>query len=215
MVDSVKNDIIKIGTVFGSLVVAKILDNQMYECKCLCNNLEVFNGESLLKGEIKRCSKCKNIIKMKLDERNKKELYYIWNKFKELYNKPTKRFKEEIIDKGIKFFPTIFDKENGFEFFYNWAILNNYRERGRECNLKRKNELEDFNEKNCYWSVSSTYALVKLPNLNQEREYVVENNNLIYYEEDYDDSELDCENNEFDEDDYEMNLEEIKKFFVE
>ena len=44
-----KEDNIKIGKVFGALVVAKILDNKTYECKCLCNNLEVFSKESLIK----------------------------------------------------------------------------------------------------------------------------------------------------------------------
>lgn len=220
-----KEDNIKIGKVFGALVVAKILDNQTYECKCLCNNLEVFSKESLIKKESDKCSKCKEIRKMQLDNRARKELYFIWYKFKELHKNPTKKFKKEIKDNEIKFFPTIFDKEDGFEIFYTWAILNGYGERNN-CYLDRRNRLLDFDSKNCYWTDSKTDSYYKLPKLNEEREW---KEKIIYhknYEEDEEELssdfgediedeewELDCGDEEDGEedDDFEIDLDEIRR----
>lgn len=230
-----KEDNIKIGKVFGALVVAKILDNKTYECKCLCNSLEVFSKESLLKKESDKCSKCKEIKKMQLDNRVRKELYFIWYKFKELYKNPTKKFREEIIDNGIKFFPTIFDKEDGFEFFYNWATLNGYGERvscysdSVNCYLDRMNRLLDFDSENCYWTSSKTDSYYKLPKLNEEREWEEKKIRDKYYQ-DYeedeealssdfgediedDDWELDCgdEEDREEDDDFEIDLDEIRR----
>lgn len=187
MTDFVGKDIIKIGSIFGSLVVVKILDDGRYECKCLCNNLEVASGEALLNREIETCSKCNKEIKMKLDNRNRKELYYIWYVFKQLYNKPTKRFREEIINKGIKFFPTIFDKDNGFEAFYTWSNINKYGDSGRYY-LDRINRLKDFSEENCYWTSIKTVSYYTFPKLNEKRE--CQNMKIISY---YDDEDIEKE----------------------
>ncbi len=219
MTDFVGKDIIKIGSIFSNLVVVKILDNGMYECKCLCNNLEVISGENLLKREFEMCSKCNKEIKMKLDNRNRKELYYIWYEFKNLYNKPDKRFREEIINKGIKFFPTIFDKEDGFELFYQWAILckkGKYRESERQCYLTRIDYSKDFDWDNCYWTSDKSDSYYTFPQLNEKRERQDLKATNNYYDNEDDEKEL--ENSEIyygdDEDDSEdidINSEEFKR----
>lgn len=223
MTEFIGKDSIKIGSIFGNLVVVKILDNGMYECKCLCNNLEVISGDALIKREFEICSKCNKEIKMKLDSRNRKELYYIWNEFKNLYNKPTKRFKEEIINKGIKFFPSIFDKENGFELFCRWAMIDGHTETGvptrvygessRQCYIKRVNHSKDFDSDNCYWTSSKTDSYYKIPQLNEKRE----NQNIKatnYYDNEDDEKEL--EDSELyygdDEEDFEIDEEDLQRY---
>lgn len=215
MTDFAGKDSIKIGSIFDRLVVVKILDNRMYECKCLCNNLEVISGEALLKREFEMCSKCNKEIKMKLDNRNRKELYYIWYNFKQLYTKPTKKFKREIIDNGIKFFPTIFDKEDGFERFYNWAIIDGYGNMGN-CYLDRKNRLLDFNSDNCYWTSDKSDSYYTFPQLNEKRERQDLKATNNYYdneddEKELEDSEIYYGDDEDDSEDIDINSEEFKR----
>lgn len=222
MTDFIGKDIIKIGSIFSNLVVVKILDNGMYECKCLCNNLEVISGEALLKREFEMCSKCNKEIKMKLDNRNRKELYFIWNNFKQLYNKPTKRFREEIIDKSIKFFPTIFDEEDGFERFYNWAIIDGKTKNGASTGiygdlgkiyLDRENRLLDFDWDNCYWTSSKSDSYYTFPQLNEKRERQNLKTTNSYYDNEDDEKEL--EDSEIyygdDSEDIDINSEEFKR----
>lgn len=218
MTDFVGKDIIKIGSIFSNLVVVKILDNGMYECKCLCNNLEVISGEALLKREFEMCSKCNKEIKMKLDNRNRKELYYIWYNFKQLYIKPTKRFREEIIDKGIKFFPTIFYEEDGFERFYNWANMKGYGNMGN-CYLDRKNRLLDFNSDNCYWTSNKSDSYYTFPQLNEKRERQDLKATNSYYNDEDDEKELEDSgiyygDDEEDLEDIDINNEEFSKLIA-
>lgn len=215
MTEFVRKDSIKIGSIFSNLVVVKILDNEMYECKCLCNNLEVISGENLLKRKFEMCSKCNKEIKMKLDNRNRKELYYIWYTFKQLYNKPTKRFKEEIINKGIKFFPTIFYKENGFELFYQWANMKGYGNSGN-CYLERKYYSEDFNSDNCYWTSNKSDSYYTFPQLNEKREHKDLKATNNYYDNEDDEKELENSevyygDDEDDSEDIDINSEEFKR----
>lgn len=215
MTEFVGKDSIKIGSIFSNLVVVKILDNGMYECKCLCNNLEVISGENLLKREFEMCSKCNKEIKMKLDNRNRKELYYIWYNFKQLYIKPTKRFREEIIDNGIKFFPTIFDEEDGFERFYNWANMKDYGNMGN-CYLDRKNRLLDFNSDNCYWTSDKSDSYYTFPQLNEKRERQDLKTTNNYYDNEDDEKELEDSgiyygDDEDDSEDIDINSEEFKR----
>ena len=215
MTDFVVKDNIKIGSIFSNLVVVKILDNGKYECKCLCNNLEVVSGEALLKREFKMCSKCNKEFKMKLDTRNRKELYFIWNEFKNLYNKPTKRFKEEIINKGIKFFPTIFYKEEGFELFCQWANMNKYGNLGNYY-LDRKNRLLDFDSVNCYWTSIKSDSYYTFPQLNEKRQ--CQNIKATNYY-DNEDNEKELEDLEVyygdDEEKFELDKEDLQRYIEE
>ena len=171
-----------IGARYNELVVLQQKDSETVVCRCTCGELLTTNIINLENKSISMCEKCmkdkekkKEII---MSGRSRKELYYVWIKFKELYNKPTPKFKREIINNNIQFFPSLCDKENGFEIFYQWAIQNKYGMHLGGCYLERRNYLKDFNFDNCFWTSDKSNSYYKFPKLNEEREY--QNFNVIY-----------------------------------
>ena len=212
-----------IGAKYSELVILQQKDNEKVVCRCTCGELLTTTIDNLENKNISMCKKCmKDRIKKNnliLSNRYRKELYYIWIKFKELYNNPTPKFEKEIIKQNIKFFPTIFDNDNGFEMFYQWAIQNNYDKSTRGCYLGRKNHSKDFDYDNSYWTSSKSVSYYKFPKLNEEREkenydFKVNTSYNYYYEDEeekledsepyYEDEEEDCE-------DIDINSEEFKR----
>lgn len=172
-----ENDIIKLGTTFKKLTVIKKLGNCQYECRCLCGKLEIISKENLQNGQKTMCELCQKIdneIKKSnvilRNNRIRKELYYIWVSYKQLYENPVPKFKKQIIDKDIKFFPELKDD---FKRFCQWAILNGYQKNGKVF-LDRKNKDEDFSVSNCFWSSNKTNSFVKIPTRNINTEIVWE-----------------------------------------
>lgn len=163
-----------IGVKYKELTIVKQKDNEIIECRCRCGKVFPYNINKFKNNDISMCNECMKNRKTQKEQtligRNRKELYFIWKKYKQLYEKPTKNFKREIIDNEIKFFPNIWNKENEFEFFYQWAIISKYGERSGVCYLDRKDYLEDYNETNCYWTYSKcALKFFEFPKFNEER----------------------------------------------
>jgi hypothetical protein len=67
------------GKTFGLLHVDKYAGNQEWECTCSCGNKIIAVGERLRKGEIVRCSKCKNKFESLLETELHKYIESIYN----------------------------------------------------------------------------------------------------------------------------------------
>ena len=69
---------------------------------------------------------------------------------------PTKLFKEQVIDKDIKFFPELKHKTNPFGEFYDWSISNGFSIKDKRIYLDRKDKDKDFSMDNCFWTEKRT-----------------------------------------------------------
>ena len=98
--------------------------------------------------------KVKNNYKLLTSTEEGKLLYGIFKKWKLKYQQPTAMFKKNVIDAGIKFFPEITDKDNAFEYFYRWAMLNGFSK--ENMFLERRDYSKDFSGKNCLWTNNKT-----------------------------------------------------------
>lgn len=164
---------IKKGQRFGNLVVEKRLDNKivktdkslssipMFLCKCDCGNSVEVQGRYLIGGRTKSCGckkgenfKSRNSYKDITSTDDGKMLYDIFKRWKIKFRQPSNAFKKNVIDRGIKFFPELEDKEKPFEYFYRWAILSGFSK--EEQYLERRNYLKDFSSDNCYWTNKKT-----------------------------------------------------------
>lgn len=164
---------IKMGERFGNLVVEKRLENKiaktknsfssipMFLCKCDCGENVEIQGRYLINGKTKSCGcqkgknfKVKNNYKILTATEEGKLLYSIFKKWKLKYQQPTAMFKRNVIDAGIKFFPEITDKENAFEYFYRWAMLNGFSK--ENMFLERRDYSKDFSGENCLWTNNKT-----------------------------------------------------------
>lgn len=158
---------------YNRLTIVKQINNEMVECRCSCGKVLEITIDELKNNGISMCKECKKkterLTRQISVNRNSKELYYIWNKFLQLYKKPTKRFEREIIKNGIKFFPSILEKKDCFELFSQWAIVNGYGKIGF-CYLERINHFKDYDFDNCYWTCVKTDSYYKLPKINEHRD---------------------------------------------
>lgn len=170
-----KNQSIKVGTRFGRLTVLSKLDNKvvktkksitsipMYLCECQCGNQVEVQGRYLLDGRTKSCG-C--LRKKNFTDKNShkgttlspytKKLYKVFISWQQKYRQPTKAFKENIIDKGIKFFPELKDVDDPFKRFSNWAVVNGFNLKEGKVYLDRKDYSKDFNVSNCFWTDKRT-----------------------------------------------------------
>ena len=164
---------IKNGERFGNLIVKKRLENKIskteksissipvFLCKCDCGKIIEVQGRYLLNGKTKSCGCIKN--KNFASKENYKDitsteigkiLYNIYKRWRMKFKEPTKSFKKNVIDRGIKFFPELDGKEKPFEFFYQWAIASGFKK--ETPYLERINYLEDFSSTNCYFISKKT-----------------------------------------------------------
>lgn len=160
---------IKMGERFGNLVVEKRVDNKilktkksfssipMFLCRCDCGSLVEVQGRYLISEKTTSCGckkgnnfKSRNNYKEITSTENGKMLYNIFKKWRIKFKQPSNSFKQNIIDRGIKFFPELEDKERPFEIFYRWAMLNGFSKENHY--LERKNYLKDFSGENCFWT---------------------------------------------------------------
>lgn len=158
---------------FGQLTVKKRLDNKvlktnksfssipMFLCQCDCGKQIEVQGRYLINGNTKSCGCQRNkglkksvSYKHITSTEDGKILYDIYKNWKLKFSKPSKAFKTNVIDRGIKFFPELEESEAPFVFFYQWAILNGFNKDKRY--LERTNYLKDFSAKNCYWVSNKT-----------------------------------------------------------
>lgn len=157
------------GDRFGNLTVIDRSENKIYKtnksfssvpmflCQCDCGNKVTIQGRYLLGGRTKSCGcqksknfKSKNSYNDITSTESGKQIYKIYKNWKSKFSNPTALFKRKVIDGGIKFFPELEGKEKPFELFYQWAIINGFSKDNKF--LERKNYLEDFSSKNCFWT---------------------------------------------------------------
>lgn len=171
---------LKYGDSFSELTIVKKLPNKQYECLCKCKNLVVVDEKDLINNVITQCQDCENAEIKEKDEyykdRIEKELYYIWNSYRYLYENPTKSFQKKILDKGFKFFE---EYNNSFEMFYNWALQNNYR-KGGAIYLERIDKTKGYTTDNSIWNEENKDKFIDLPQsvLKNSKEEVLQKGNL-------------------------------------
>lgn len=181
-----------IGTQYNKLTIVKQINEEEIECRCECGSLLKTKLDELENKNISMCKECKivdNVNKAeneyKLQGRYRKELYYIWSSYKNLYINPTPEFKKNIIKNNIRFFPDLEKYENAFEMFYEWAIIwceQQYGENGKVA-LVRIDESKDFSRDNCLWIYQDLdkykYVTLGKDNIDIEKESYYEDG--IYY----------------------------------
>lgn len=68
------------------------------------------------------------------------------------YSNPDSRFKKTIIKDNIKFFPELFEYEQPFLIFSQWALTHNFVIDIGNIYLDRKDINKNFSMDNCYWT---------------------------------------------------------------
>lgn len=140
-------------SVSSGLVIVKKLNNNNFECKCMCGNLLKVNSNDLISGKIKRCEECNNKIIIRHTHTPPiRLLCYIWEMYLYKYENPTPLFKKEIIKKNINFFTELLEANNSFNLFSQWALANNFIYETGNIYLDRKDKSKDFSMDNCFWT---------------------------------------------------------------
>lgn len=140
-------------SVISGLVVVKKISNNIFECKCMCGNLLKVNANDLISGKIKRCEECNDkIIIRHTHTPTMKLLCYIWEMYLYKYENPDSTFKKEIIKKNINFFTELFESNNPFKLFSQWALANKFIYETGNIYLDRKDKSKDFSMSNCFWT---------------------------------------------------------------
>ena len=138
------------GKKFGKLTVIKRVENQgkrtMWLCKCECGNETIVLGSNLTRLHTKSCGCLQKEKHIGFIHGFKKHrLYNIWGLIKKrCLNKNDKIFKY-YGGKGIKLCDEWLED---FMNFYNWAMVNGYRD---DLSIDRINVNGNYEPSNCRW----------------------------------------------------------------
>lgn len=146
------NKKIKIGDVFGDLTIIKYVGKNkdyrhIYLCECSCTNKKEITDNSILTGRVKSCGclKKRNLTKHGL---SKTKIYQVWQQMIKRCYKETDSNYYKYGAKRIEVCEEWRNKENGFVNFYEWSMLNGYKE---GLTIDRKNTYSNYDPNNCRW----------------------------------------------------------------
>lgn len=167
------------GQRFGRLVVTKYSHNDSrrksyWLCKCDCGNEAVVCGSNLKGGNTSSCGCGEDENRAQLmqsftEEHYKHGLSYsrihkIWSHIKERCLNPRCKDYDLYGGRGI----SVCDEwigENGFENFYEWAVMNGY---SKELTIDRKDVDGNYEPSNCQWIDAKGQANNRRTNLRYE-----------------------------------------------
>lgn len=144
------------GQKFGRLKVLQFIEIRKHHsywlCKCNCGNITEVSNSSLRSGKVKSCGCLRkevtrqNAIKTKTTHHlTNTRIYNIWRSMKKrCYLKTHKAYK----DYGARGIKVCDEWKNDFMSFYNWAIVNGYKE---DLTLDRINVNGFYEPNNCRW----------------------------------------------------------------
>lgn len=133
---------------------------RMVKCKCDCGAVTTVRLNYLRSGHTKSCG-CRSIEKLVEHRRTHglagTRLHGIWNGMKNrCYNPNVKSFKNYGA-KGV----TVCDEWREFKSFYDWAVVNGYRD---DLTIERKDPFGNYEPSNCEWIPKSEQAKNKRSN---------------------------------------------------
>ncbi len=145
----------KIGEIYNLMKIKKIYrkNNRIYtDCKCIkCGKIKTLRASDLYNDKANSC-RCQ-VVKHGM---NQSKIYSIYHNMKDRCLNPNNHAYDNYGGRGIKICEKWLN-ENGFINFYNWAILNGYKE---GLSIDRINIEGNYEPTNCRWiTVGENVAL--------------------------------------------------------